>query len=226
MKISRSLMRRLGTCLLCLAAVVVLATSALTVGATQAESGDQSRYTVGTEIQIPDKSFDGVEAVAMVTAPSGVTYRVEKTFTPTENGIHTLTYAAYDAQGVRHEERTTFEVIAPVYAVGNARSSVKLGKYSYGSYTVDRTAILAAISSTDKFSYAQIIDLEALNGESFLEFFVTPETLGVNDVYKINVVLTDLYDPENFITIAIKRGTGAETAAWLQRTSYLILNLQ
>lgn len=224
MKISRSLMRRLGTCLLCLAAVVVLATSALTVSATPTDSGVPSRYTVGTEISIPAKSFDGVEAVAMVTVPSGITYRVQDSFTPTENGIHTLTYAAYDAQGVRQEERTTFEVIAPVYAVGNARSSVKLGKYSYGSYTVDRTAILASISSTDKFSYAQIIDLEALNGESFLEFFVTPETLGVNDVYKINVVLTDLYDPENFITIAIKRGTGAETAAWLQRTSYLTAN--
>lgn len=215
-------------CLICLVAVMVLTGVGLRGSAVETDPALEDQYTLGSEIAIPQMSFTlnqkSVEAAAMITTPSGAVYRVQGSFVPTESGNHTLTYAAYDSQGNRYEQKYSFTVVAPLYSVGNARSSVKVGKFSYGSYTIDRPAILASISSTDKFSYSKIIDLDALDGESFLEFFVTPETIGVNDVYKINVVLTDLYDPENFITISIKRGTGTSTAAWLQRTSYLTAN--
>ena len=214
--------------LLCLAALMVLSWTVVHSPAANAEIALQEQYNLGSEIVIPQVSFTleqkNVEATALVTTPSGAVYRVEESFVPAQNGVHTLSYVAYDSQGNRHEQQHTFTVVAPLCAVGNARSFVKIGKYAYGNYVIDRPAVLTAISSADKFSYSKIIDLEALNGESFLEFFVTPETLGTNDAYKINVILTDIYDPENFITISIKRGTGATTAAWLQRTSYLTAN--
>ena len=215
-------------CLICLAAVTVFVCAGVQPMAANEKIALQEQYAILSEITIPQVFFDldggQAEAVAMVTTPSGAVYRVEDVFVPTQSGAHTLTYVAYDAQGNRHEQHHSFTVLAPLCSVGNVRSSVTTGKFSYGNYTIDRPAVLASISSMDQFSYSRIIDLKELNGESFLEFFVTPEVIGVNDVYKINVILTDIYDPENFITIAIKRGTGTTTAAWLQRTSYVTAN--
>ncbi len=188
----------------------------------------ESKYAWGAEISIPAYSFtaEGRElaAAAMVQTPSGTVYSVKDTFVPAEEGLHTLRYVAYDSQGNRYCREYSFTVTAPLYSVGDSRSELSLGKYQYGSYTGDRTAILASIASLDTFRFSQVIDLEELAGESFLEFFVTPETIGTNDVGKIDIVLTDLYDPENFVTISIKRGVGSQTAAWLVRTSYITAN--
>lgn len=189
----------------------------------------QEQYLIGEEISVPVFSFDtsdgSVSAAAFVHTPSGVTYKVQDRFVPTEGGLHELEYIGYDSAGKRYSNSYNFIVASELYSVGSARSSISFGKYQYANVTVDRAAVLASVVSTDKFSYSQIIDLNELDGQSFLEFFVTPEKIGTNDVGKINIVLTDLYNPENFVTITIKKGIAGQVgAAWAERTSYITAN--
>ncbi len=215
-KVAISKWLRVG--LLCLGIMLVVICAVIGADAEEADIKLESKYPLGTEIQIPAPPAG---AAAMVRDPSGAVYRVGDTFTPTRDGIHTLIYAG---SGNAWRQEQEFLVAAPLYAVGNPRSSVTLGKYAYGDYEIDRTAILASISSTDRFSYSRIVDLKELDGQSFLEFFVTPENIGTCDAVKINIILTDLYDPENFVTISVKRGVGSSGAAWLEKTSYITAN--
>lgn len=186
-------------------------------------------YMAGEEIQIPQHTFlaggSEVTAVALIHTPSGVVYKAEDSFVAQEEGLYRIEYIAYDAQGVLYSKTVEFTVDSALCSVGTSRSAVSFGKHSYGNYTINRHAVLASIVSTDKFSYTPIVDLRELTEESFLEFFVIPEKIGINDTGKINITLTDLYDPENFVTITVKKGVSAQAgAAWAERTSYITAN--
>lgn len=229
MNASRKWLRLIGGYLLCFTVMLSLLCLSVHVNAQENAVQLDSWYPIGEAISIPEKQFDadggGVTAAATIRTPSGKVYRVQDTFTPTEDGLHTLSYIAIDKSGSVHTEEHSFIVSTALYSVGTSRSSVSFGRYAYGSYVIDRKAVLAAIASTDKFSYTEIIDLKELDGESFLEFFVTPENIGTNDVGKIEVILTDIYNPDNFVTIAIKKGTAGEVgAAWAERNSYITGN--
>ena len=197
-------------------------------GAAAAEENEVS-YVVGQEIPIADYVFeaDGTKltAVALIHGPFGAVYKAADSFVAQEEGLYILEYVAYDAQGKQYTKTEQFTVDSALCAVGSARSNVRYGKPVYGNYTIDRQAMLVSVASADKFSYSQIIDLRDLSEESFLEFFVIPEAIGSNDTGKINITLTDIYDPENFVTITIKKGVSAQAgAAWAERTSYITAN--
>ena len=202
---------------------------ALAAGTAYADVQDvqlKSEYILGTDeakdIKIPRKE----NATAYITAPSGITYRAGDKFTPAEEGLYKVTYKTVTADGIE-EECKTFLVCKQKYSVGSARSSIGYGYRSYGDHTVDGNgqAVLASIGSADKFSYAEMIDLKALGGEAFFEFFVTPENIGTPDAQKINIVLTDAYDSENFVTISVKKGTSQTPGeAWAEKNSYITGN--
>lgn len=203
-------------------AAFAVRTSFADAGGTQLKS----EYILGTDeakdIRIPKKE----NAVAYITVPSGITYRAGESFTPSEEGLHKVTYKTVTG-GVAEEECETFLVCKRKYSVGSARSSVSYGYRSYGDYTVDvhgRT-VLTSIGSADKFSYAEIIDLNDLGRDAFFEFFVTPENIGTPDAQKIDIVLTDVCDPENFVTISVKKGTSRTPGeAWAEKNSYITGN--
>ncbi len=227
-KFRKICLRLLCAALLC--ATVCLCAAGVGIEAEAATAEQlQEQYLIGDEIRIPAHSFDTTEgpvtAAAFVHTPSGAVYKVQESFVPAEGGSYLLEYVCFDNAGKRYSESFGFTVASPLYGVGSQRSDVSFGAYQYGNVTVNRSAVLASVVSTDKFSFGQSIDLKALNGESFLEFFVTPEKIGTNDVGKINIILTDLYDPENFVTITVKKGiAGQAGAAWAERTSYITAN--
>lgn len=211
---------------MCMTAAAGGALLAETSYAASSETELKSEYILGTDeckdIKIPKKD----NATAYITAPSGITYRAGDAFTPTEEGLYKVTYKTETADGIE-EESKTFLVCKQKYSVGSARSSVDYGYRSYGDYVVDKNkrAVLTSVGSADKFTYAEIIDLNELDGEAFFKFFVTPENIGTPDAQKIDVVLTDVNDPENFVTISIKKGTSRNPGdAWAERNSYITGN--
>ena len=227
-KITKIRQLLLSVAAVCISMAIAVACTMVPVKAAT-EVKFQERYLIGDEITIPDVELDTpdgkVSTVAFVHTPSCVTYKIQGSFVPTEDGLHRVEYVGYDDAGKRYSEEYSFTVASGLYSVGSARSSVGFGQYAYGNVQVGRTAVLASIVSTDKLSYSQIIDLKELDGENFLEFFVTPEKIGTNDTGKINIVLTDIYDSENFVTITLKKGISAQAgAAWAERMTYITAN--
>lgn len=188
----------------------------------------EEKYVIGQKVSIPKESLSNekgyYEATAFIIAPSGNVYRKEE-IELGEEGLYTVLYRALDAEGGLLEKEYTFLSCARKFSVNTSVSSVKTGFYSYGDYKIDRKAVLASVVSKDVFSFRPIIDLNALKEESFLEFFVTPENIGTEDVQKIVVTLTDIYNAGNFVTIEIKKGeAGNQGAAWAELNSYITGN--
>lgn len=180
-------------------------------------------YILGSDeakdISIPKRE----NTTAYITVPSGVSYRAGDKFTPSEEGMYTVTYKTPSAEATQ----THFLVCKKKYSVGSARSAVSYGTRSYGEHVVNNNGetLLTSISSMDKFSCSELIDLAELGGEAFLEFFVLPETIGTSDVRKIDITLTDAYDPENFVTISVKKGTAQQEGAdWAEKNAYITAN--
>ncbi len=194
------------------------------------ESEISDTYMVGDQVTVPEKTLvvDGekIKATILIEEPSGSLLKIQNnTFVIREDGKHTITYKAISSNGVVIEEKVEFLACAPLYQTETSLSKVNFGTHFYGDYEIKREAILASIASVDKFVYNEIIDLRELDGESFLEFFVTPETIGTCDATKIEIVLTDIYNSDNFVTIAVKKGVAGQAgAAWAEKTTYVTGN--
>ncbi len=195
----------------------------------EAEATIKEMYMVGDTVNIPSKTVnvdgENVKAITLIEQPSGALLRVEESFIIKQEGLHKLVYKAVNSKGAVYQESVEFLACSKLYGMQTTLSQLSYGNPAYGDYVIDREAILASIASTDKFTYSEIINLNELNGESFLEFFVTPEVIGTPDANKIEIVLTDVHDPSNFVTIAIKKGTAGQAgAAWAEKNSYITGN--
>lgn len=182
-----------------------------------------AEYPIGATVEIPPLEIDGKKATATVLTPSQK-YYICDSLTLDEEGQYTVVYKYADGSAVRSREQT-FLAYSKLYETQAAVSSATFGQYAYGDYTIEREAVLASIAAKDRLTFKPIVDLNALNGDTFLEFFVTPEAIGTEDVQKIMVVLTDIYDPDNFVTIAVKKAeAGDGVAAWAELNSYITGN--
>lgn len=187
----------------------------------------EKSYPAGTTVQLPATELsDGQNsypARAVVTTPSGMTVNGESVVL-TEAGQYTVSYIAGKPDGAVLKEEYTFIATEELYSVTSSLSSVTYG-HSLPNYDITSDVVLASISSRDRFEYRPMIDLNGLAGNEFIEFFVTPETIGTPDAMKIQIVLTDAYDSDNFVVISVKKGTAAqEGAAWAELNSYITAN--
>lgn len=184
-------------------------------------------YMVGETVEIPsrkltegDKSYD---SCVLVTTPAGVTLTGSEAHL-SEAGKYTVTYVANRADGTVLKEEYSFIACDNLYSVTSSLSSVTYG-HTLAGYEITTDAVLASVSSRDRFLYNPMVDLNALGGKEFIEFFVTPEVIGTPDAMKIQIVLTDAHDEDNFVVISIKKGTAAQAgAAWAERNSYITAN--
>ncbi len=75
------------------------------------------------------------------------------------------------------------------------------------------TGLAVSLSTGDTFSYGKVInlnDIPATNGkfEDIISLTVTPEKIGTKDVEDFSIILTDAYDPSNYITVNVKATVG------------------
>ncbi|MDE6372993.1 MAG: hypothetical protein K2L72_00675, partial [Clostridia bacterium] len=231
----RRLKSKLGLLSLTAVGVMALALVPTTVKGYAEESGlpaqsapvFEDSYAAGETVQLPARTIsDGKKeytAHALVTTPSGITL-TGSSVTLDEAGRYSVSYIANKDDGTVIKEEYSFVVAGQLYSVTSSLSTLGYG-HSLANYDITSDVVLASVSSRDRFNFTPKIDLNELDGKEFLEFFVTPEVIGTPDAAKIQVVLTDAYDEDNFVVISIKKGTAAEAgAAWAEVNSYLTAN--
>ena len=189
----------------------------------QLESIIESNYTRGSYLQVPSASYviDGNKYLAThkLVAPSGNS-ATEKTVKLSELGEYTITYTVENGE-LEYVDEYTFTVTnkcsslftySPnVIAEDNASlpTYIDTEKYNASSeqgleFTVDGSV------STSVIQYNQIIDLKEIGfnkknssetEKSFVELLFTPENNEEREADRLQIVLTDAYDPNNYLKI-------------------------
>ena len=172
--------------------------------ATGEESGLQSRYKIGSTVNIPRGeiivSGKGYDAQTVVIEPNGKAY-VADSVVADHLGEYTIEYRV-TVEGELYTERTSFETYNDLYTVtGNGTAS--FGKET--RYGTGIEGLQVSLHDGEEFRFNEIIDLRELDYETpFIDLFATPNTLGQRDVHAFTMRLTDAYDPENYVTIDAK----------------------
>lgn len=196
--------RLFATCALALlsslAIALCLATFPFTANAeTWGETGLQSEYAYGTQIEIPARKLTvgdrSLDAVSVLTAPDGdATLNTRVTLDTV--GIYTVSYTAAEG-GRTYRADETFEVYDTVARVG------EFSYYSYGNYKdTDVKGLRVGLSQSESLEFSAIVDLRgAKSSEPIIECFAIPSTVGVLDYEQLNFTFTDAENPDCFLKV-------------------------
>lgn len=183
-------------------------------------------YAVGTRISIPNAEFADASGsyatTAKVISPDGNEH-IGNSFTIQNKGTHTVVYSAV----VGNEEvkkEFTFSAYYPLFSVEKKSSGTPYYGASsmYGGIS-GRDGVVVSLSSGDTFHWGEIIDLKGKTSlDSLIKLYVTPQTLGKADTSKICVILTDIYNPDNYVTVTFKKVIAVMVGAqWAEVNSFV-----
>lgn len=160
-----------------------------------------AEYAYGTELEIPQATL-GVNGKQLATEsivnfPGGSSYR-KTTVVLNEMGKYTVEYRAQDGDR-EYREFKTFSVYRNLFDIeGGVGASAT---YTPSPLAPETQGINVRFTSGSTFYYHQVIDLNALDGNTpFVTAFISPEQKGVIEGYTLYFRLTDIYDPENYVT--------------------------
>lgn len=188
----------------------------------------QEYYLVGDIFSVPEQATisDGsgeYPADVVLRDPSGRGYTGDVVLS--EAGQYVLEYKAFNADGELLFERTPFSCYRQLYETGS-RSSATYGTNT--QYPDAPAGIQLSLAAGDTFTFNKVIDLsDNVKGESVLKFFTAPETPFTADARNIIITFTDKYDPDNKVTVRVKKVTAVdEGARWAEVYSYVTANAQ
>lgn len=170
-------------------------------------------YFVGQVVEIPQATFiDGSEvksASVEIEFPDGSTHKTEK-FTAEQYGTYKVRYYAEGG----YEKIIEFSVNSTLYQVNGS------GNATYGTYTVkneywsirdgqDRyeeiDGVITSLGAGSKFVYNKTIDLSKLNADQpLITVNIIAQKRGTPDFGRLNIRVTDVHNPENFLILRIK----------------------
>lgn len=170
----------------------------------------EDEYFVGDVLKVPAAtiSLNGEEKQANyeVITPSGTIFNISNVKIE-EYGAYTIRY--YYKDGAKLYEHSV-KVMAdkPLFEVVG-KGSVEYGYHDYLTYTDPETSettefggLITSLLPNDKLVYNKIIDLSKISKmQPIVSFTITPEEKGSPDFRKINVKLTDVYNPNNYIIL-------------------------
>ncbi len=160
-----------------------------------------TEYAYGTRLTVPQATMvvDGkqLSTESIVNFPSGLSYR-NTTVDLNEMGEYTVEYRAQDG-GTQYREYKEFSVYRNLFDIeGGIGASAS---YTPSPLAPDTQGINVKLTSGSTFYYHRVIDLTELDGNSpFVSAFISPERQGEMDGYTLYFRLTDLYDPDNYVT--------------------------
>lgn len=160
-----------------------------------------TEYAYGTRLTVPQATMvvDGkqLSTESIVNFPSGLSYR-NTTVDLNEMGEYTVEYRAQDG-GTQYREYKEFSVYRNLFDIeGGIGASAS---YAPSPLAPDTQGINVKLTSGSTFYYHRVIDLTELDGNSpFVSAFISPEKQGEMDGYTLYFRLTDLYDPDNYVT--------------------------
>ena len=172
----------------------------------------RSKYILGSSINVPQAvlSYDGEEYIAegTVVYPSGKCLSADRVRLD-EAGAYTVEYkTAVEINGKRRniEETLDFAVVSATYSVSDENSSVTYGKDA-SQYELDMNGLTVNLQSGDTLNVNQPIDLnDTTSRDAICKLSVLPSTKGNAEALRVNMILTDCYDPTNYVTVAFCSG--------------------
>lgn len=161
----------------------------------------EEEYTIGETVTVPDATItvDGTayEATKTLVYPNGNTAAVDSAVMRM-SGEYQIVYKAM-VDGKLYEETVTFLVLTDRYSVSSENSSVK---YGTNSYLGDMQGLNLTLAQGDTFTYNRVINLnEVTQAEELIRFYYTPAVKGEGEVNQTYIVLTDIYNPDNFVRV-------------------------
>lgn len=189
------------------------------------------QYSLGytfTMPEAPEFEYGGKKYLSAVTLrdPIGNTHG-EASVTLAYAGEYCLEYKAFTETGVLLKRTQTFDCLAELYSLSGEKSKVRYGTFE--EYPDSQPGIALELTNGESFDVNRIVDLTAFDNSDYsgvmdgvIEFYVAPETLYTADARQIVVTFTDVFDPENVVTVKIKKVTPAdENAEWASLNSYV-----
>ena len=175
--------------------------------ASWSESKIEAEYELLSEFTVPEREVivkgTQVKADAVVQLPDGTATKAETIKLKTA-GLYTVTYTA-KVEDKRYAEEETFIVHNNLYTFTSEESSATWGKYQYAK---DTEGLMVRLAEGDKFTLNQPVDITKLQEEEWLlQAFVTPDTKGHADFFKLCFQFTDVNDPNTTLYISA-RGAG------------------
>ncbi len=161
-------------------------------------------YVINEEFSIPEAMLkegnNYYNATGILTFPSGKAV-VGKT-TLSEAGEYALEYRSL-VDGKILSQSVKFNVYETLYSVSGFRSSAE---YGASVLAPSKSGVVVSLAAGDKFVLNKTIDLNKVDKmNNLISFFVIPEEYGNLDVAKIHITFTDVYNPENYVTVTAKR---------------------
>lgn len=161
-------------------------------------------YVVGDTVDFSGSSlsYQGVEypATAYVTDPNGKRV-VGGEYVLEQAGAYTIVYK-YVSDDLYLEDEKEIFVSKELFEVSSSKSSAV---YTDFPSSFSNKGIVVKLANGDTFAYNRILDLSKVSAsDKILQFFHNPNTPGAMDALRVEFVLTDIYDPTNYVTIIAK----------------------
>lgn len=211
----------------CAGGAIALRTSVSAATASlQTEVTFETEYAVGTMVTVPTTQivYDGkaLETSKKIICPDG-TILTGETVEIIHQGNYTVEYSAVSDAGEEISKVYDFKGFYPLYSVSKKNSSAYYGASTKYGGIEGRDGVVVNLASGDSFEWGEVIDLSANTAsDHIVELYVTPNALGTADVRNLCFVLTDIYDPTNYVTVMAKKVTAVNVgAAWAEQQTYV-----
>lgn len=155
-------------------------------------------YAEGSELEIPDATYglsdSRLNTIRTFKYPDGRVTSASKV-TLDQPGVYEIVYTAtVDGKPVTMTKNFTVKVARNTQ--NNTLSTVEYGTWE----GVD--GLLCNVVSGDTIQFSQVIDLSEKSGQTdLIGLFIYPTTPGTADFEKLEFVLTDIYDENNYVSI-------------------------
>ncbi|MBQ9782590.1 MAG: hypothetical protein IJW26_05380 [Clostridia bacterium] len=193
----------------------VLLTKATNVSWSEVSFSDE--YLVADTVTVPERYLfvDGTQYTANVKVvfPDGsVQFLDGNQLSLSVAGKYTIVYQAKDGSSKNYSEQVSFMVAERLWQTYNSKTTVTYG-------TVGKTSgLLVSLAKNDTLTFNKIIDVNQLSaGESLLEGFINPTTVGTYEFDRLVFTFTDVADPTKVLTI---QGTRSSSLANQRAISY------
>lgn len=193
----------------------------------QTEVNFETEYEVGASVALPTTQIvyggKALETLKKVTCPDGSIVTGEERLEIVHQGEYSVEYVATAENGEKLSKTYTFKGYYPLYSVEKKNSSAYYGASTKYGGIENRDGVVVSLASGDTFQWGEVLDLSNNTAnEHILELYVTPNTLGTADAKNLCFVLTDIYDPSNYVTVMAKKVTAVNVgAAWAEQQTYV-----
>ncbi len=168
----------------------------------------ESEYVYDTVFNLPEYEFslsgETETSSSVLISPSKKAYDATKVKL-NETGCWTLRFTPFDKV-----YDINFTVYKPTYEVTSDKGGVQYGEFNF--YSSNQTGLFVNLPKNSEFRYNDVIDISNLTkAQNIIEFGIVPNSIGVSDVGRVFVYLTDIYDENNYIVYRIANPNNRES---------------